>query len=924
MATLESYARAGQSIWLDYIKRSFIRSGELKSLVDKGLRGATSNPTIFDKAVAGSSDYDSEIARLSAQGKSSREIFIELMLEDVGDAADVFRPVFDRLQGSDGFQSIEVSPEISDDAEAMIREAEEFWRRLARPNVMIKIPATKAGLTAIRRLTAEEVNVNVTLIFSVERYKEVVEAYLSGLEDLASKGGNLNKISSVASFFVSRVDTLVDKELEKKGDRTLQGKIAIANAKVAYAHFKQAFSGERWDRLKAKGARVQRPLWASTSTKNPSYPDTLYVDGLVGPDTVNTVPPQTLDALLDHGRVSNTLEVGLEEARNQLDRLEKLGIDLGEVTQKLLEDGVKAFSDSVSQAVASIDKKRASLKGASIRASESFGSYASDVDDKASELASIDCVEKIWSKDYTLWSKGPQEVSNRLGWLTLPDRMLQETHRLEEFLKTLRSVGVSRALLLGMGGSSLAPRMYSRIFGQTNGGIVVDVLDSTDPVQILRYSKLFVPEETVYIVSSKSGGTVETLSLFKHFYSAAQRSLGNQASNHFIAITDPGTELQRLAEKRKFLACFLADSEVGGRYSALTHFGLVPAAVMAANVRWLLLEARDIARLCRLPDLSANPGLRLGAAIGSLAQRGIDKLTIVTDPEFSSFGDWLEQLVAESTGKDGKGILPVVGEELGDPSVYSRDRFFVYVGRGNVETQQKLDELAAAGHPVIKFKINNNYDLGAEIFRWEFAVAVAGKVIGINPFDQPNVELSKRIAREMLSEYLSTGKLNRPAPLFTLDGISVYSSAGGSSVEDSFRRFLSGVREHGYVSIQAYTDENADSSSVLEKLRTGIRNRYRVATTVGYGPRFLHSTGQLHKGDGGKGVFVQLVSVGGEDCPIPDEAGSENSSTTFGVLELAQALGDRKALESVGRKVYALEVKRSKLVQTVQLLASCI
>ncbi|MEM3857564.1 MAG: transaldolase, partial [Thermoprotei archaeon] len=305
MATLESYARAGQSIWLDYIKRSFIRSGELKSLVDKGLRGATSNPTIFDKAVAGSSDYDSEIARLSAQGKSSREIFIELMLEDVGDAADVFRPVFDRLQGSDGFQSIEVSPEISDDAEAMIREAEEFWRRLARPNVMIKIPATKAGLTAIRRLTAEGVNVNVTLIFSVERYKEVVEAYLSGLEDLASKGGNLNKISSVASFFVSRVDTLVDKELEKKGDRTLQGKIAIANAKVAYAHFKQAFSGERWDKLKAKGARVQRPLWASTSTKNPSYPDTLYVDGLVGPDTVNTVPPQTLDALLDHGRVSN-------------------------------------------------------------------------------------------------------------------------------------------------------------------------------------------------------------------------------------------------------------------------------------------------------------------------------------------------------------------------------------------------------------------------------------------------------------------------------------------------------------------------------------------------------------------------------------------------------------------------------------------
>jgi transaldolase len=361
MSKLNALADLGQSVWYDYIRRAFIASGELQTLVDQGLRGVTSNPSIFEKAIAGSADYDAALRSLVDAGRSVAEIYEELASADIRAAADILQPVFERSGGADGFVSLEVSPTLAHDTAGTVAEARRLHAALGRPNVLIKVPATAEGIPAITALTEAGISVNVTLIFSVTQYEAVAEAYLAGLEKRAGRGENLSEVNSVASFFVSRVDTAADTALEKIGERILQGTIAVANARAAYARFRALFSGERWERLAARGARVQRPLWASTGTKAPGYPDTLYVDSLIGPDTVNTVPPATLNAFLDHGSAVSTLGDGLPEALSRLARLAELGIDLDAIARTLLDDGVAAFATSFEKLMSSISSKREKL-----------------------------------------------------------------------------------------------------------------------------------------------------------------------------------------------------------------------------------------------------------------------------------------------------------------------------------------------------------------------------------------------------------------------------------------------------------------------------------------------------------------------------------------------------------------------------------
>jgi len=361
MTKLYELAEQGQSVWLDYISRPLIISGELQKLVAKGLRGITSNPTIFEKAIAGSTDYDEDLKRLADEGKTVDEIYESLVIDEIRRAADILLPVHEETNGLDGYVSLEVNPNLANDTESTVGEARRLFATLERPNVMIKVPATPAGIPAIETLIGEGVNINVTLIFSLEQYEAVAKAYIAGLEKLAASGGDVAKVGSVASFFISRVDTAVDDALEKVVNTEMQGKIAIDQAKIAYARFKEVFSGEKWERLAAKGGRVQRPLWASTGTKNPAYPDTLYVDNLVGPDTVNTLPPATLEAFLDHGNVATTLESDVEGARSRITELAGLGIDIDAITKQLLEDGVKSFAKSFDALLASITKKREKL-----------------------------------------------------------------------------------------------------------------------------------------------------------------------------------------------------------------------------------------------------------------------------------------------------------------------------------------------------------------------------------------------------------------------------------------------------------------------------------------------------------------------------------------------------------------------------------
>jgi transaldolase/glucose-6-phosphate isomerase len=881
-------------------------SGELQALIDRGLGGVTSNPTIFDKAIAGSTDYDGDLHRMTDEGRSVSDIFEALALDDIGSAADLLRPVYDHLDGADGFVSLEVSPKLAYDTKGTIAEARRLFKALGRPNVMIKVPATPAGVPAFEALIGEGINVNVTLMFSLAQYEVIAEAYISGLERHAESGGDVSRIASVASFFVSRVDSAVDKALEEIGEKGLQGKIAVANAKAAYGRFREILGSERWRRLSDKGARPQRVLWASTGTKNPAYSDTLYVDSLIGPDTVNTLPPATLTAFLDHGRVLPTVDACLDDARAQLRRLSELGVSLDGITKKLTDDGVASFAESFDSLMASIAEKRDRLLAGWKHHTFALGSMQEQVDNAVAEMDESEIDARIWSHDHTVWKPEPKEITNRLGWLTIAEAMSENVDRLNSLTDTVRTGGYADVLLLGMGGSSLAPGVFRKTFGVKRGYLDLAVLDSTDPGAVLAHTERLDAARTLFIVATKSGTTAETVSFFKFFYNWVSEALGGEdAGNNFIAITDPGTKLVEMADRYKFRATFLNDPEIGGRYSALSYFGLVPASLVGVDVPRLL--SRALRMICGSePCVPAgdNPSVLLGAALGELAKAGRDKLTLVPSQGIAGFGDWVEQLIAESTGKEGRGIVPVVGEPLGSPDVYGDDRVFVHLRLdGDESYDSAMRALEEAGHPVVCLRLHEPYDMGGQFFLWEMATAVAGHRLGINPFDQPNVEAAKVLARQMVAEYMEKGALPEEKPIQSGEGIQVYGDVEAHSPGEVLGDFLKAPRAGAYAAIHAYLTPTAETDAALQALRVKLRDRLRLATTVGYGPRFLHSTGQLHKGDAGKGLFIQFTCDDATDVPIPDEAGSDASAITFGVLKAAQAMGDRKALMEAGRRV---------------------
>lgn len=904
MSKLHELANLGQSIWLDFIRRQILDSGELSRLHATGVRGVTSNPSIFEKAIANSDDYEDDLDLLIAEGRSTMEIYEALAIADIKRACDVFIDLYRQTNGEDGYVSLEANPQLAYETEATIAEARRLFKAVDRPNVFIKVPATPEGIPAIRQLISEGININVTLIFAISAYEDVAEAYLSGLEALADKGGDLSKVSSVASFFVSRVDTKADKRLAELGNESLLGKIGIANAKMAYQRFLQIFSGPRWETLAKKGARVQRPLWGSTSTKNPAYPDTLYVDNLIGPHTVNTVPPETLEAILDHATVARTIDKDPEVARSQLEELEALDVSLDRITDELLDEGVDKFAASFTSLLDTIETRKqneAQKKKALATWAFDLGSTEEEVNRALAELHEQNVMQRIWQKDYTLWSDEPTEITDRLGWLEIAHEMRGEITELEAFAAAAKSDGFRRAVLLGMGGSSLAPELFARAFGAQDGYLELTVLDSTDPQAVSALRAQLVPQETLFIVSSKSGGTVETLSFFKTFYHWLQATVeGDAVADHFVAITDKGSKLAALAKDLDFRALFLNNPEIGGRYSALSYFGLVPAALLGLDLSRLLARATQIDG----PE-KAQEALKLGAALGAAARAGRDKLTILTSPKIASFGDWVEQLIAESTGKDGTGILPVVGEPLMPAERYGSDRLFVDLRlREEVGDRSATDSLKEAGYPVITIVLDDVYALGEQFLIWELATAVAGHILCIHPFNQPNVESAKRRAKEMMAAFRQGGAPRGAQTVLKAGGVEVQGSElPANTPAEALRIFVDGAPNNGYIAVHAYVQPTPETDAALSRFRD-LLNRYTgLAVTVGYGPRFLHSTGQLHKGDGGNGVFIQLVSEPLADVPIPDEVGQSQSTLTFGALKMAQALGDAQALNDAGRPV---------------------
>ena len=867
MNPLQQLLAAGQSPWLDFVRRTLMTSGELQRLIDEdGIIGVTSNPSIFGKAIGGSTDYDHEIQRLANDGVDHEplDVFFELAIPDIQLAADVLKPVYERSDAIDGYVSFEVEPRLARDAEGTIAAAREAWTRLDRPNVLIKVPGTDEGLVAIEALISEGINVNVTLLFAVQAYVKVVEAYLAGLERRLGAGGAVNRIASVASFFVSRVDSAIDARLPE--DSELRGIAAIANAKLAYERFHQIFSGERWERLAAAGAKVQRPLWASTSTKNPAYRDTMYVEALIGPDTVDTMPTNTIDAFRDHGVVrEDTISEDLEGAHRHIDALAGAGVILDEVTATLLEEGIRSFAKDFDALLATIGRKLSDVRDRRDRQRTTLSTMLPAVTERLRQMDEDKVIPRIWRKDHTVWKDDPAEITNRLGWLSVMDLMHERIGELEAFAKQAAADGLETAVLLGMGGSSLAPEVFSRTFGTAEGALELIVLDTTHPDTIARVSGQLDLRTTLFIVASKSGTTTETLSQFAHFWEQMPKG------SRFVAITDPSTPLEALGREHGFRAVFSNPEDIGGRYSALSYFGLVPAALIGAPLHELLDRAEEMATASAgMVPAAQSPGAMLGAVMGECAKAGRDKVTLFLPAEIASFGSWVEQLIAESTGKEDIGIVPVVGEPLGDPSVYGNDRVFVAIGE-----HEGLDELETLGHPVLRIAFDGPEQIGAEFFRWEMATAVACHVLGVNAFDQPNVQEAKDATKQILA----TGSVEDPG----LDDLGVLLKEVGSG---------------DYVAILAYIDRTSETEDELQTARVAIRDRYRVATTVGFGPRFLHSTGQLHKGGANNGVFIQVVDrERGTDLEIP------GASYTFGTLIDAQALGDLRSLRNRGRRV---------------------
>jgi transaldolase/glucose-6-phosphate isomerase len=885
----------GQSLWLDNIRRQLITSGELARLRDEGITGVTSNPTIFEKAVSGSTDYDEAMVHLVAAKRKPEEILWELMVEDIQAAADVFHPVHHRTKGEDGYVSIEVSPTVANSTRRTIAFAEDLKSRCHRPNVMVKIPATKAGVPAIRDQISKGHNINVTLIFSVKRYAEVVEAYLSGLEELLRKGGDLSKVASVASFFVSRVDTKVDKILSGKIEKTtdpakkrelerLYGKAAIANSKMAYQLYLKLFSGARWARLKKAGAQTQRPLWASTSTKDPRYPDTYYVEELIGPHTVDTIPPATLAAFREHGEVRRSIDENVEAARRQLKQLADIGVDLDQVTHELEVEGVDSFTKSFVALLEAIAKSSKDIRaGKGPRQWHSLGTLQPAVDTQLARLKKEEAPRRLWAKDSTLWSADPakrEEIRDRLGWLNVAEKMLEHASEFSDLEKQGRAY--SDVVLLGMGGSSLCPDVLRNTFGTSKGHPRLHVLDTTDPASILAVRSKIRIETSLFIVASKSGETTETLSHFAYFWDqVGANGRAGKAGRQFAAITDPGTSLETLAKEHDFRWVFPGSPDIGGRYSALSYFGLVPAALMGVNVPEMLERAVEMAHSCAdSVPADENPGVWLGAVLGRLAAGGRNKLTLIASPRVATFGYWVEQLIAESTGKEGKGIVPVEGEPVGKPAVYGDDRLFVYIRMDADPVNRAVKALEKAGQPVVTLTLRDKLDLGGEFFRWEVATAIAGSIIGIDPFDQPNVQESKDNTKKVLAEFKAKGRL--PAA----DSVPAAKARAG------LKSLLDRAKPGSYFAIMAYATRTPASETAIAAIRTAVRDRLRIATTAGYGPRFLHSTGQLHKGGPRTGMFLQVVQDDTRDVPIPGQPFS------FSVLKQSQSLGDLESLTS--------------------------
>lgn len=933
LPSVELY-KAGQGPWLDTISRKLLNSGTLRAYIEEsGLLGVTSNPSIFQQSISQGEGYEQDIQKLLKRGASTVEIYDALTTSDIREACDLFLPVFQKTGGEHGFVSLEVLPNLAFNEEATVAEARRLFALVNRPNVMIKVPATEAGVRAVRQLIGEGINVNVTLIFSQKNYRDVAEAYLGGLEAFSKKGGDLSTVHSVASVFVSRIDTDIDKQLDAKiaiekdvAKRTflteLKGKAAIANSKMVYRAFKELFDSPRFQVLKSQGAFVQKPLWASTSCKNPSYPDLIYVETLVGKDTVNTLPQNTWEALLAHGEIrQGSVEENMSDAETAIAELKGLGIDIHQVCDRLQKDGVKSFVNSFESLMTTLEKKRDIKMASNVKVNISLPEkLEKNAADTLTQLAKKNAHARWLAKDPTLWSNEEAHkkvILNRLGWVDNCEKIAGQLYEIDELQGKVSKEKVRDIVLLGMGGSSLAAEVLSLILNKpahkvkgAAKGIRFHLLDTTDPASILKVEKVVRYPSTMFLVGSKSGSTIETRSQYQYFFDRVKKFYKgdeNKAAERFVIVTDHGSPLEALGRSKTFGGLFLNPQDIGGRYSALSFFGLVPAALLGLDIRKVLADAgRFLGGMRSMTDISKNEGISLGILLGALAAKGKDKLTFWTSPVLASFADWAEQLIAESTGKDGKGITPVAGEAPLDLERYGSDRVFVMLrlkGENEKLWAARIKGLKAKGFPVLDFVWSDGTNVGGEFLRWEVATSFASVVLKVNPFDEPNVTESKNITSRLLEDVCKKKALPKPGKVL-VSKKAVLTPADKKMLE----AFLAKLPKDGFVSLLAYVDRSSSAKKALQGLQKSMAPALKVPVLSGFGPRYLHSIGQLYKGGPKQGIFIEFFVKDAKDVKIPGEVYG------FSQLKQAQAMGDYEAISSKGLPILAVELGSDPVV----------
>lgn len=932
-------------LWLHDLSRGLLSAQPLELLPTSSF---TTQLNRLERAIGEGSAYDAALEQ--ADSDDPHSILEALLAEDAQHAADKVRPHF-APEWASGVVSVDLSPLRAETPQQRLEAARRFFQAINRPNVLIKMPAQADLLTILEQLLYEGVNIHFTHVYSLASYEAVAECYLRAMERRALENLPLGGLISVIGFHVGSIDAVVDRQLQNNiraaqarselgrvsANAELLGKIGVANANTVYRRSRDLFNSERFARLRAAGALPQRLLWTEIAPISPLQAPMHYFDRLNHAEALLLIEPAMLESLADYEQDASARSAALRESPDVLVRLAAVGIELNAVARQLVGDADELYSEAFAKLVARADGKRKLLSSGFIRRQTLvLGQYQKPVETELQRLRNQKSITRTWACDASLWTDSPTvaaQIEGRLGWLSLPtdgriDREVLRAARAES-----QREGWQHIVMLGMSGANVTAETLYGIFGQQAGFPALIALDSTDPSAIRDVEAQIDLRRTCFIVASKSGNTLETFAMLYYFYQrCAEHSA--QAGAQFIAITDPQTRLAEEAERLGFRAIYYNPTDMAGRYAALSYFGMLPIAMLGLDFEKLLDRAAEMALACG-PNVMGNnhPGLWLGTIMGVLARRGLDKLTLLSSPELAPFGAWVEQLIAESSGKEDKGIIPISGGTVGLPHDYDDDRLFIYLRLASSANNpdQAVQMLQEAGHPLVTLDLRDVYDIGAEFFRWQFAAATIGMVLGINPFDEPAVEESKHNTQRLLDAYVAQGVLPSSAPVYTEDGISLFADDVTATLLQQLREqqafetsplsgllaaFLRLARSGDYIGLLAYLPPRPEYLEQLETFRRRARHALQRAVTLGFGPRYLHSTGQLHKGGSDKGVFIQLTVDDPEPLPIP------NMPYSFSILKQAQAEGDYEALQSRGRRIVRLHLGGQPLLGMAKLLAA--